>query len=201
MMKPVIERTEQEHECEHEQTERYLRHSGSSQDAGRPPSQRCTGLRYFDLRALDVGSRLAIVPNENSDIAMSILTLAEKPATEQIAAIEKGFPSRSLNEVAKMLGLSKQRIIASLKFAQRTVSQREKTGVRFTLEESERLLRVLRVRRIAREVFTTDEAVAQWLNTPDRSLRGKAPLDMLATDVGAVKVENLARAMMHGVPV
>ena len=132
---------------------------------------------------------------------MSILALAEKPASEQIAAIEKGFPSRSLNEVAKMLGLSKQRIIAGLKFAQRTVSQREKTGVRFTLEESERLLRVLRVRRIAREVFTTDEAVAQWLNAPDRSLRGKTPLDMLATDVGAKEVENLARAMMHGVPV
>jgi len=150
---------------------------------------------------LDIAKKLAIVPTINSTNAMSILTLAEKPASEQIAAIERGFPSKSLDQIATMLGLSKQRIIGSLRFAQRTVSQREKTGRRFTLEESERMLRVLRAHRIVREVFATDEAVAQWLNAPDRGLGGKSPLDMLATDVGAAKVENLARAMIHGVPI
>ena len=60
---------------------------------------------------------------------------------------------------------------------------------------------MLRAHRIVREAFTTDEAVAQWLNTPDRSLGGKSPLYMLATDVGAATVENLARAMIHGVPI
>jgi putative toxin-antitoxin system antitoxin component (TIGR02293 family) len=150
---------------------------------------------------LDTAKKIALMPNANSTNAMSILTLVEKPAAEQISAIERGFPSESLDQIAKMLGLSKQRIIGSLKFAQRTVSQREKTGRRFTLEESERMLRVLRAHRIVREAFTTDEAVAQWLNTPDRSLGGKSPLDMLATDVGAATVENLARAMIHGVPI
>jgi putative toxin-antitoxin system antitoxin component (TIGR02293 family) len=131
---------------------------------------------------------------------MTIFELADKPASEQIAAIEKGLPSHSLNQIAKMLGLPKQTIIVSLKFAQRTISGREKAKKPFKLEESERLLRVLRVHRIAREVFTTDEAVAKWLNMPDRSLGMKAPLAMLATDIGTAKVENLANAMVHGVP-
>lgn len=30
---------------------------------------------------------------------------------------------------------------------------------------------------------------------------GRAPLEMLATDLGAQKVETLLRAMIHGVPV
>ncbi len=68
------------------------------------------------------------------------------------------------------------------------------------MEESERLMRVVRVQRLAREVFTTDEAVAEWLRTPDRTLGMKAPLNMLTTDIGTAKVENLARAMIHGVP-
>jgi putative toxin-antitoxin system antitoxin component (TIGR02293 family) len=131
---------------------------------------------------------------------MTLLALAERPDSEQIAAIERGLPSNSLSQIAKMLGLPKQRIIAALKLAQRTVSGREKSGKPFRLVESERLLRVLRVHRIAREVFTTDEAVATWLSTPDRSLAMRTPLDMLATDVGTAKVENLASAMVHGVP-
>jgi putative toxin-antitoxin system antitoxin component (TIGR02293 family) len=131
---------------------------------------------------------------------MTILDLAEKSDSEQIAAIEKGLPSRSLTQIARLLGLPKQTIIVALRFAQRTVSEREKSRKPFTLEESERLLRVLRIHRVAREVFTTDEAVAAWLNQPDRSLGMRTPLAMLATDLGAAKVENLATAMIHGVP-
>jgi putative toxin-antitoxin system antitoxin component (TIGR02293 family) len=132
---------------------------------------------------------------------MSIFELSEKSDTEQIAAIEKGLPSYSLNQIAKMLGVPKQKIIAGLKLAQRTISEREREKKRFNLEESERLLRVLRVHRLAREVFTTDEAVAEWLSAPDRSLGMRTPLAMLATDIGTAMVENLANAMMHGVPV
>jgi len=131
---------------------------------------------------------------------MSILSLAGKSVSAQIAAIERGLPSSSLHQVAGLLGLSKQRLITALRFAQRTVSERERTKARFSCEESERLLRVLRVHLIAREAFSTDEAVAAWLATPDRSLGRKAPLDLLATDLGTAKVENLARAMVHGVP-
>ena len=132
---------------------------------------------------------------------MNVLTLADRLPNEQIAALERGLPSASLAQIAGMLNLPKQSIISALRLAQRTITLREKTRKPFTLEESERLLRVLRLHRLARQVFTTNEAVAQWLSAPDRSLGMKSPLEMLATDVGAAKVENLAQAMMHGVPI
>jgi len=132
---------------------------------------------------------------------MSILELPTRTPTEQIEALEKGLPSSALNEVSRAVKLPKATLILALRFAPRTVTQREHTKARFTLVESERLLRVLRLRTILREVFTTDDAVAEWLSSPDRSLGGKNPLALLATDVGAAKVENLARAMVHGVPI
>lgn len=144
---------------------------------------------------------VAIMPSIISHIAMNVLTLADRLPNEQIAALERGLPSASLAQIAGMLNLPKQSIIAALRLAQRTITLREKTRKPFTLEESERLLRVLRLHRLARQVFTTNEAVAQWLSAPDRSLGMKSPLEMLATDVGAAKVENLAQAMMHGVPI
>jgi len=141
------------------------------------------------------------MPSITSHIAMNVLTLADRLPNEQIAALERGLPSASLAQIAGMLNLPKQTIIAALRLAQRTITLREKTRKPFTLEESERLLRVLRLHRLARQVFTTNEAVAQWLSAPDRSLGMKSPLEMLATDVGAAKVENLAQAMTHGVPI
>jgi len=131
---------------------------------------------------------------------MLLLNLAKKSELAQIAAIERGFPSYSLEQIANQLGVSKQSIISGLKLVKRTISAREKAKKPFTMEESERLMRVVRVQRLAREVFTTDEAVAEWLHTPDRSLGMKAPLNMLTTDIGTAKVENLAKAMIHGVP-
>ena len=56
--------------------------------------------------------------------------------------------------------------------------------------------------RIVQFYKTADgrKPVAEWLHTPDRSLGMKAPLNMLTTDIGTAKVENLAKAMIHGVP-
>lgn len=120
---------------------------------------------------------------------------------EQIEALEAGLPSTALGELAALLGLSKARLIDALKLVQRTITDREKRRERFSPMESERLYRVVRVRGLARKVFATDAAAAEWLNLPDRSLGNKAPLEMLATDLGSQKVENLVKAMMHGVPV
>ncbi len=132
---------------------------------------------------------------------MSILALARKPPLTQIRAIEKGLPSTSLSEIATALGISKSKLIEHLRFAPRTVTQREKCGNRFTMEESERLLRIVRVRHLLKELFTTDEAIAEWLEAEDDFLGNRTPLAMLSTDVGTAKVENLVKGMIHGVPV
>jgi putative toxin-antitoxin system antitoxin component (TIGR02293 family) len=132
---------------------------------------------------------------------MSVMTLTERPLGEQIEVLERGLPSSALGEIAAALGLPKARIIKALRLVLRTMTEREKKHERFSTAESERLYRVVRVRSLAREIFSSDAAVAGWLGVPDRSLGGRAPLEMLATDLGALKVESLLRAMIHGVPV
>ena len=131
---------------------------------------------------------------------MTVMTLHSRPIDEQIETVERGFPSRALGDIAGTLGLPKARIVAGLKLVQRTVTEREKKHARFSPMESERLYRIVRVRALAREIFATDAAVAEWLTVADRSLGHRAPLEMLSTDLGSQKVEGLLRAMMHGVP-
>jgi putative toxin-antitoxin system antitoxin component (TIGR02293 family) len=143
---------------------------------------------------------MAFLLLQRSNIAMSVLTLTSRPLAEQIRSVERGLPSSALAEIAAILGMPKARIIEGLRLVLRTVTQREKKHERFSPMESERLYRVVRVRALAREIFSTDAAVAEWMSAPDRSLGNRTPLEMLATDLGAQKVESLLRAMMHGVP-
>jgi uncharacterized protein (DUF2384 family) len=46
-------------------------------------------------------------------------------------------------------------------------------------------LRAARVRNLGRALFTTDEAVSEWLSKPEQALGNMAPLDLLDTDFGA----------------
>ncbi|HUJ43985.1 MAG TPA: antitoxin Xre-like helix-turn-helix domain-containing protein [Opitutaceae bacterium] len=132
---------------------------------------------------------------------MSILALSDKPRSAQIAAVRRGFPHTALEQIAAGLGLSRSKVIDALAISPRTAAWRQRHRRSFTTSESERLFRLVRVRRLAREVFATDAAVAEWLETPDGSLGGKAPLQMLATDLEMGRLENLLKAMIHGVPV
>lgn len=132
---------------------------------------------------------------------MNVFTLSESPVEEQVRQLERGLPGQTLGQIARQLGVSEKTLISSLRFSQRTMTARKAAGERLTLSESERMLRVARVRNAAAEIFTNDAAIAEWLSSPDSALGGRTPLEMLATDIGSRKVENLVQAMAHGVPV
>jgi len=131
---------------------------------------------------------------------MTVLQLVEQPPAVQVAAIEKGLPSQVLHQLVKLVGLSQKVLLDALGLAPRTMTHRVQRSQRFSPTESERLLRVIRAQKLAREVFATDAAAAQWLTAPDTTLGKRTPLALLSTDVGAAQVSNLLQAMIHGVP-
>lgn len=63
---------------------------------------------------------------------------------------------------------------------------------------SDHLDRIDAIRRRAREVLTSDEAVYQWLDLPAPALNGKRPIDMLDSDLGAKEVESLLAGIAFG---
>lgn len=133
-------------------------------------------------------------------IAMTVFQLVEQSPSAQVAAIERGLPSRVLGQLVDQLGVAQKVLLDALGLAARTVALRVKRNQPFNQTESERLLRVVRIQKLAREVFSTDAAVAQWLTTPDTALGNRTPLGMLSTDIGTAQVHNLLQAMIYGVP-
>lgn len=128
----------------------------------------------------------------------SAFVLAERPVPEVLARIRRGLPTSMLDQIAAALGLSTSVLAEKLGIARRTLSRKQGTGAPLSAEASEKVLRVARIRNLARALFATDQAIAQWLFKPDSALRDVAPIDLLDTEFGAREVEALVRSLSHG---
>lgn len=71
---------------------------------------------------------------------------------------------------------------------------------RFSAEQSERLVRIIRVLDRAVELFEGDKAEAQkWLNEPVRALGWQSPAEVMTSETGAYEVLKLITRLEHGV--
>lgn len=71
---------------------------------------------------------------------------------------------------------------------------------RFTADQSERLVRIIRVIERAVDLFEGDKEAAQkWMSEPNRALNWKAPADVVSSETGALEVMRLITRVEHGV--
>lgn len=112
--------------------------------------------------------------------------------------IRSGLPAESFVEAAEQLGVSQEVLAAKLGLVARTLNRKRRANEKLSAQESERILRVVRVWNRARSLFRSDEAIAEWLLRPTASLDQAAPLDLLDTDVGTAEVEGLITGLAYG---
>jgi putative toxin-antitoxin system antitoxin component (TIGR02293 family) len=83
-----------------------------------------------------------------------------------------------------------------LALPRKTLAHRRGLG-RLSAEQSDRLVRILRVVSDAEAVFGRREKAHRWFRRPTSALAGQVPLDLLDTDVGARRVETLLGRIAH----
>jgi putative toxin-antitoxin system antitoxin component (TIGR02293 family) len=126
---------------------------------------------------------------------------------EVLAMVERRFEP---SIVDRLLGLGFERAeVHSVVLPARTLQHRRSRKELLTLEESDRVIRLLRVLRATEAVYESRERALDWLRRPnprlDPALRnvlfakgGRTPLSMLTTEVGARMVEELLGQIAHG---
>jgi putative toxin-antitoxin system antitoxin component (TIGR02293 family) len=88
------------------------------------------------------------------------------------------------------LGLERTEIDATV-IPSRTLQHRRSRREKLTMEESDRVLRVVRVLSSAEAVYGSRERALAWLRRENPRLEGRAPLSLLKTDTGSRMVEEL----------
>lgn len=115
----------------------------------------------------------------------------QTPATE--ADVLRIVEERLAPAVIKRLitlGLERSEIDATV-IPLRTLQHRRSRREKLTVEESDRVLRVIRALSLAESVYGSRERALAWLRKPHVRLQGRSPLSLLKTDTGSRIVEEL----------
>jgi len=105
---------------------------------------------------------------------------------------ERGLPLEALRELAA-LGFS-TRELHELVINPRTLRHRRRRRERLSVEESDRVIRLAHTLSMAERTFGDEQRAWRWLRRANRSLGGRRPLDLLATETGSRAVqESLVR--------
>jgi putative toxin-antitoxin system antitoxin component (TIGR02293 family) len=114
-----------------------------------------------------------------------------------VEAIDAGLPIAAVEAVIRD-GTFSTSEIHDLVLPRRTLTHRREKGQPLTTEESDRLIRVVRLAARAEESIGNAEKAAHWLRKPNRALHGKRPIDLLESDVGARMVEQVLGRIEYG---
>jgi putative toxin-antitoxin system antitoxin component (TIGR02293 family) len=115
----------------------------------------------------------------------------ESPATEgDILRIVEGRFAPSVIKRLSTLGLERSEIDAVV-IASRTLQHRRSRREKLTIEESDRVLRVIRVLSLTESIYGSRQRALEWLRKPHARLDGRAPFSLLKTDTGSRIVEEL----------
>lgn len=119
---------------------------------------------------------------------LSPATFAKDHADHQLAAVEAGLPVKMLRVLMRDYGFTLTDF-AEFIASRRTLERRISDGERLSVEESERLGRLLRMIDLAVEVFKEPARTRDWLRNTHSTLKGRSPLELMRTENGGRLVE------------
>ena len=114
-----------------------------------------------------------------------------------VSLVREGLPWPLYQGVMTDLGFTDQTAAGVLHIPLRTLTRRK--GGRLDPQESERVMRLVRLRAKAEDVLGTREKATLWLESPNRALGGATPLSLLDTDIGTQAAEDVLTRIEYGV--
>ncbi len=131
----------------------------------------------------------------------AVLKQAVKSDLELANAVRARLPSSALDHVLKELApvAGSQAGIYRAVGSARTLQRKRTAHAPLSVDESDRLARLVRLVVRAEQAFNSQEKARRWLVKSNRALGGVSPLSLLDSDAGALAVERVLGRIEHGV--
>jgi putative toxin-antitoxin system antitoxin component (TIGR02293 family) len=113
---------------------------------------------------------------------------AAQLANVSLEMVEAGVSIDAITEFSASSGI-KLTDIYDIVIPARTLKHRRARHESLSLDESDRLARLVRIFRFAVKVFGNPEKALRWLSKPKHRFDDRTPLQMLRTEVGGRMVE------------
>lgn len=112
--------------------------------------------------------------------------------------VRKGLTFNSIVMLAKALDVPIKEMAALLSISATTLARRKKDR-QLKADESDRVVRLARLKDAAVDMMGDDRKAIEWLKTPSVILLGECPLVHANTEIGARAVEDMIVRIQHGV--
>ncbi|MCG5497632.1 DUF2384 domain-containing protein [Ectothiorhodospira haloalkaliphila] len=117
-----------------------------------------------------------------------------------LAVVRYGLPASVIRLLEAAYGVTQAEISVALRIPRTTLNRRLRQNERLTADESERVIRLARIKDLASGMMHgDDEAATVWLRMPREVLGGEAPMVRATTEIGARDVEDLIGRIQNGV--
>lgn len=150
-------------------------------------------------------------PTENRRSAFpkswSFVKIFDFDAMQRVRAVKQGLPATLPGDMASRMGMSKERLYATLGLPRATVERKARNSKPLSADESSRVLGighlVGQVQRMVEqsgqpEGFDAAVWVARWMERPVPALGGLKPADLMDTAEGQGIVSNLLSRTQSG---
>lgn len=123
----------------------------------------------------------------------------EAAAFSDVEKIRRGFSWEVAAKLQEELELKDKVFAAFLGVSGRTLARRRSGEGALDATASDRLYRIMRVVKLAAEVFENEALGLQWLRRPQMGLGNAVPLSLLDTEPGFEAVVTLLQRIEYGV--
>ena len=113
--------------------------------------------------------------------------------------VERGLSVARFFALRETLEISQEKLAKAIDVPMRTLQRRQSRRDRLKCDESERLLRLMRIEARARQIFGCADRVREWMFSDNVALGGRSPFAFAATEPGAREVERVLGRIEHGV--
>ena len=122
--------------------------------------------------------------------ALDLDSLSELEGSRAIAAVKVGLDAKLVRQLAEKLGLPLEDMAVPLHLTGRTLHRRLEAG-RLSLDESERLLALVKIFKLASTTLGSRQKAVHWMKSALPALGGKTPLECAETQIGLREVEDV----------
>ena len=140
-----------------------------------------------------------LIPHEVNQTTASYSVQIPRGSAEQIARTRRGIPASDVIEVAKMIGMPRDKFYAYVGLPKSTIEKNISQQNPLSPAHGDRLYRVYRVFARALDVLEDEAATKLWVQQANRSLGGESPLSLLDTEAGYELVMDTLGRIEYGV--
>lgn len=132
----------------------------------------------------------------NSDFRSFVST----PMSAQLAIdlARQKLPASVVSEAIKFLSLPTNDVLGGLRIPLSSYHRKLSGNLPLSSDETERVMRLAEITRIATEAFGGAAGASSWLITANVALSGKTPLSLLDTDAGSSQVRRVLSVINYG---